>query len=374
MARTKIAIACQGGGSQTAFTAGVLKALCEANIREEFEVVSISGTSGGAICAALVWYAFEKDEDPVWGRLMRFWEDNSAQGWAEQSFNQFVVESLRMSNSGLLPTMAFSPSSPLMQAMAGLVTAGHREVFRNFPALLQSHIDFDEIASWGPRAKRPVLILGAANVTTGKLAKFISAREPIRMEHILASCAVPSIFPAVPIGEDVFWDGLFSDNPPISEMIRPDSVGKENVPEEIWLIKINPTACDAVPVRPDDILDRRNQLEGNISLFQQLRHLEMLNDMVVLDAIRPEFLDKFYVKSPIRIPKSFHTDADKPYHIPCVEISPEIQRTLDLESKIDRSAENIGRLIAEGERSAQAFLEKRNATPLPERRKSSPPR
>jgi NTE family protein len=64
MARTKIAIACQGGGSQTAFTAGALKALCEAGTREEFEIVSISGTSGGAICGALIWYAIEKDEDP----------------------------------------------------------------------------------------------------------------------------------------------------------------------------------------------------------------------------------------------------------------------------------------------------------------------
>ena len=361
-ARTKIAIACQGGGSQTAFTAGALKALCEARLREEFEVVSISGTSGGAICAALVWYAFERDEDPVWGRLMRFWSDNTAQGWAEQRFNQLIVETLRMTNSGLLPALAFSPAAPMVQAMAGLATAGQREVFRDFPALLRSHIDFDEIASWGPRAKRPILILGAANVTTGKLAKFVSAREPIRIEHILASCAVPSIFPAVPIGQDVYWDGLFSDNPPISEMIRPASVGDANLPEEIWLIKINPTTSETVPVRPGDILDRRNQLEGNISLFQQLRHLEMLNDMVLLDAIRPEFLERFYVKAPIRIPKSFHTDADKPYHIPCVEISAEVQRTLDLESKIDRSPGNINRLIAEGESSARAFLEKRRAT------------
>jgi NTE family protein len=63
--RTKIAIACQGGGSQTAFTAGALKALCEAGIKDEFELVSISGTSGGAVCAALLWFAFEKDEDPA---------------------------------------------------------------------------------------------------------------------------------------------------------------------------------------------------------------------------------------------------------------------------------------------------------------------
>ncbi len=362
MARTKIAIACQGGGSQTAFTAGALKALCEAVTREEFEVVSISGTSGGAICGALIWYAIEKDEDPAWGRLMRFWVDNTAQRWAEQSLNQFVVSSLRMSNSGLLPTFAFSPSSPLMQVMADLATVGQREVFRSFPALLRSHIDFDEIASWGPRAKRPILILGAANVTTGKLAKFISVREPIRMEHILASCAVPNIFPAVPIGEDVYWDGLFSDNPPVSELVRADSVGDENLPEEIWLIKINPTTWDAAPVRPDEILDRRNQLEGNISLFQQLRHLEMLNDLVLLDAIRPEFLERFYVKAPIRIPKSFHTDPDKSYHIPCIEMSGEFQRTLDFESKLDRSANNINCLIAEGEARARAFLEERRAT------------
>ncbi len=362
MARTKIAIACQGGGSQTAFTAGALKGLCEANVRDEFEIVSISGTSGGAICATLVWYAFERGEEPVWGRLMQFWRDNSAQSWAEQSFNQFVVESLRMSNSGLLASFAFSPASPLVRTMADIAMMGQREVFRSFPTLLRSHIDFDEVASWGPREKRPILILGAANVNTGRLAKFISSKEPIRMEHILASCAVPNIFPAVQIDDDVYWDGLFSDNPPISELTRPSSVGQENLPEEIWLIKINPTTYDAIPTRPDDIADRRNQLEGNISLFQQLRHLELLNDMILQDALRPEFLEQFYIRAPIRIPKSFRTDADKPYHIPCVEMSAELQNTLDFESKIDRSASHINELIADGERRAQVFLRERQAT------------
>ena len=57
--KTKVAIACQGG-SQTAFTAGVLKALCDAHLQDEFEFVRISGTSGGALCATLVWYALRK--------------------------------------------------------------------------------------------------------------------------------------------------------------------------------------------------------------------------------------------------------------------------------------------------------------------------
>ena len=241
----------------------------------------MSGTSGGAVCAVLVWHALERGEDRPWRQLMDFWQDNSAKGWAEIAFNKLVVDSVRMINSGLLPTFQLSPASAVARSLMQFATMGLRENFTSFKALLEAHVDFAEIASWGPRAKRPILMVGAANVTSGMLTKFISNREPIRVEHVLASCAVPTIFPAVQIGEDVFWDGLFSDNPPVQELIRPSSVGAENVPEEIWLIKINPTRRETVPVRIDDIIDRRNQLEGNISLFQQLRHVEMLNDMLL---------------------------------------------------------------------------------------------
>ncbi len=50
---TKVAIACQGGGSQTAFTAGVLsRILRDPGLDRDFELVALSGTSGGAICSA----------------------------------------------------------------------------------------------------------------------------------------------------------------------------------------------------------------------------------------------------------------------------------------------------------------------------------
>lgn len=361
MAKTRIAIACQGGGSQTAFTAGALKALCDAEVHHEFEIVSISGSSGGAVCATLVWYALEKDETPAWGRLMEFWQANTAQGWLEYAFNSFLVGSLRMVNRGLLPTLQLSPSSPLLRSMMSVATVGQREVFRDFRALLESHISFEEVASWGPRKKRPILMIGAANVSTGKLTKFISFHHTIRVEHILASCAVPNIFPAVMIDGHAYWDGLFSDNPPLQELTRPDSVGAENLPEEVWLIKINPTTCETVPEFADDIIDRRNQLEGNISLFQQLRHLEMINDMLLADAFRPDYLAKFDIKAPIRIPRSFPTDPHRGYHIPCIEMPAELQNTLDFESKLDRSAANIERLIAEGEKSVGRFLQERAA-------------
>ena len=182
MPKTKIALACQGGGSQTAFTAGALKTLCQAQLGEEFEFVSISGTSGGAVCAALLWYSFMKGERPVWKRMMNFWEENTAQGPVEHAINRFIVESVRLVNSGMMPTLQLSPSSPMMQHLTGVMTAGQRMGFSDFRGLLEKHIDFAEIASWGPKPQKPVLMLGAANVTSGALAKFLSTREPIRVE------------------------------------------------------------------------------------------------------------------------------------------------------------------------------------------------
>jgi NTE family protein len=361
MTKLKIAIACQGGGSQTAFTAGALKTLCQAQIHQEFEVVGISGTSGGALCATLLWYSYMRGERPVWERMMAFWKENTAQGPVEHAINQFIVESMRLVNAGMLPTFQMSPSSPMMQATMEMMTTGQRKGFADFRGLIESHIDFAEIASWGPRPQRPVLILGAANVTSGALAKFVSSREPICVEHILASCAVPNLFPAVQIGKDAYWDGLFSDNPPVEELIRPRSMGMENIPDEIWLIKINPTARQRIPVKPGEIIDRRNQLEGNISLFQQLGHLELINDMILADAFRPEFLAQLDIKAPVRIPKSFHTDQDRAYHIPCIEMPVELQDLLDYEGKIDRGSDNITRLVAEGEKAATRFLRDRAA-------------
>lgn len=361
MPKLKIALACQGGGSQTAFTAGALKRLCEAQIHDEFDVVGISGTSGGAVCATLLWYAYMKGERPVWERMMAFWKENTAQGPVEHAINRFIVESVRLVNAGMMPTLQLSPSSPMMQSMTDFMTAGQRKGFADFRGLLESHIDFAEIAAWGPSAQRPVLVLGAANVTSGALVKFVSSQEAIKVEHVLASCAVPNIFPAVMIGQDAYWDGLFSDNPPVQELMRPRSMGEANIPDEIWLIKINPTACRSVPVKPGEIIDRRNQLEGNISLFQQLGQIEFMNDLLLGDAFRPEFLARFDIKAPVRIPKSFHTDADRPYHIPCIEMPAAFQEQLDYEGKIDRSAQNIDTLIAEGEKAATLFLQQRAA-------------
>ena len=70
---TKVAIACQGGGSQTAFTAGVLKTLFDNDIHHKMRIMGLTGTSGGALNAALAWYGLLKtakgDKTPIGNRI-----------------------------------------------------------------------------------------------------------------------------------------------------------------------------------------------------------------------------------------------------------------------------------------------------------------
>lgn len=359
--KRRIAIACQGGGSQTAFTAGALRGLFEAGAHEAFDIVGLSGTSGGAICAALAWYSLVKGEREPWQRLYAFWHENSARSPAELAFNKYLVESIRMTNAGHLPSLAVSPASPMAKMMMQGSTRGFRPLFTDFRGLLEKHLDFEELASWGVRDQRPVLLMGAVNVLNGRLAKFCSRLGPIRVEHLLASCAVPSIFPAVEFDGGAYWDGLFSDNPPISELAQARYIGAQNIPNEIWVIKINPTNADKVPASADEISDRRNELVGNVSLFQQLDSLSVLNDLYQKGAFRAEFAKGFDLDGPLRIPRCFPDDPPCSYHIPFLEMSGGLASTLYYESKLDRSAAHIDAMMADGVRQAKVFLAERAA-------------
>jgi NTE family protein len=69
-----VAIACQGGGSPHRLTAGVLKRLLGAEELAGYEVVGLSGTSGGAVCALLAWSALRAGDPAAAGGLLEdFW-------------------------------------------------------------------------------------------------------------------------------------------------------------------------------------------------------------------------------------------------------------------------------------------------------------
>lgn len=364
MARTRIAIACQGGGSQTAFTAGALSHLLRAGVAREFEIVSLSGASGGAICAALAWCSLRLAEPEPWARLEAFWADNTAQGPIETAMNDSLLRALRWVSNGWVPSVNTTPYAPGMQAILAAASMGMRPEYADLGKLLARHLDLDAMAALDPMAA-PVLLIGAVDILSGRMREFTSREGAIGVPHLLASAAVPSLFRAVDVGDGgLYWDGLFSDNPPVGELIRDDVVGADNIPDEIWVIKINPTTSDRVPTTPDQITDRRNELYGNISLFHQLAGIATINELFMAEAFRPEFLAQSPIKRMIRIPRSFQHKPLRPYHLPLIEMSPALQSALDYESKLDRSAAQMARLMADGAAQAAAFLQARK--PLPD--------
>jgi predicted acylesterase/phospholipase RssA len=70
---------------------------------------------------------------------------------------------------------------------------------------------------------------------------------------------VPSLFPAVEVDGDLYWDGLYSQNPPLRELL-------DTEPDELWIIQIDPAKRSEVPRRPAAIRDRRNELTANLSV------------------------------------------------------------------------------------------------------------
>ena len=171
MKKKKIAIACQGGGSQTAFTAGVLKSFFENDLHQKHHIVSLTGTSGGGICAALAWYGVLKeaggDSVPIQDRIMGFWYDLTARFPQEVSLDGLLAESMRVIDKGLVARYELSPVSLLSQwSLSWLTSMLPRHEFTDLRELLEKHFKFDEIHSLvGPAS--PVLLIGAADVLRG---------------------------------------------------------------------------------------------------------------------------------------------------------------------------------------------------------------
>jgi len=333
--RVRVAIACQGGGSHTAFTAGALKRLLA---DERYEIVALSGTSGGAICAVLAWYALL-----VQGRtgaaaravelLDSFWKDNSASEFFDAFWNEWFLWVNRSQGSLVLP--AVSPYSTQTSDWA-------QDRLRK---MLQQRVEFEKIKSL-LNGSSPMLLIGAVDVLSGEFKAFNSRRDEITAEMILASTALPTLFKAVHADGGVYWDGLFSQNPPIRELPKAG-------PDEIWVIQIDPKKRDEEPRSMTDILDRRNELAGNISLYQEIHFIKKVNQFVERlgdQEVSPEDR-RLHVRG-----KEGKEDREyRPIEIRWIRMS----RPLDFASKLDRSPSFIRELMRYGERRAEEFLRDR---------------
>ncbi len=114
--KTKVAIACQGGGAQTAFTAGVLKTLFDNNIHHQYKIVGLTGTSGGALDAALAWYGMlkeaEGDKTPIGKRITDFWVELMAREPMEILLDEMTTGMLRKVARELYPRLKSAPLIP----------------------------------------------------------------------------------------------------------------------------------------------------------------------------------------------------------------------------------------------------------------------
>lgn len=349
MTAPQIAIACQGGGSQTAFTAGVLKTLLARRVHQNYQLMGLSGTSSGAFCALLAWYGLLKEAhtsqphaarpatgEPPYERLMAFWQDNTASLPWEHAWNSWFVNLLRLQDSTMMPGLRVSPyNSSFAWLLRSLMGQAPRKEFLDNQALLEKHVAFDEL----PRLIKPTsprLLVGAVDILSGAFRTFDSYKDEITVEALLASAAQPTFARAVHLGKAAYWDGLFAQNPPLSGFLEDMHVVEK--PDEIWIIQVNPISREQVPESMSDILDRWNELAGNLSLQQEIRFILKVN----------KWQGKGFTLARKKQVK----------HITLrhISISSALHARMDAAAKFDRSQAFIEELIAHGERQAEQFL------------------
>lgn len=310
----KVAVACQGGGSHAAFAAGVLLELMELRNFPRIDLIGLSGTSGGAVCASLAWSGLVRPGGgpaAASAALNAFWDELSAQDPVDAAVNFWSVSLARLPFSWeVSPYRIYAPAEPRLRE------------------LLQKHLVLPEP---GGRRKPPEIFLGATDVLRGGGLAFDSAA--LGVDQVIASAAVPPLFRAVTAkdkdGEQhLCWDGLFGRNPPIREFTNL----KPAPPQEIWVVRINPLASADEPVTMPDIIDRRNELSGNLALDQEIFFINKINEL------RLQYPDL----------------AARYQHIEIRQV--ELALDLDYPSKLDRGVRHIQRLIATGRQAAPSFF------------------
>ncbi|WP_135665604.1 patatin-like phospholipase family protein [Halorhabdus rudnickae] len=317
---TNVAIACQGGGSHTAFTAGVLEEMLrECDWDDEFELVGISGTSGGAFNALAAWYGLVTEgPDRAADLVNAIWDDLAANGFDDRMLNSWLKGVNKLQSSGM----------PLPQITPYQVPGKEigKERIRD---VLEAHIDFEAIPDYC-RMSNPELVVGTVNVNAGVFETFVD--EDVTVDAVLASAAVPNVFEAVEINGHYHWDGLFSQNPPVGDMMHQPP---ERKPDELWIIQINPQEFEGEPTSLEEIADRRNELSGNISLNQELGFIEQINEWVEDGKLPAEEFSKTDIHR-IDMGERFHCS-----------------------TKIDRDPTFITELMDLGNQRCETFLDER---------------
>jgi len=130
-------------------------------------------------------------------------------------------------------------------------------------AVLAESIDFERLA------RSPIqLFITATRVRTGRGRIFRNAE--ITADVLLASACLPTMFRAIEIDGEPYWDGGFAGNPTITPLVR------ESDAHDTILVQINPTERLEEPRTAAEILNRLNEISFNSPLMKELRMIALL--------------------------------------------------------------------------------------------------
>jgi NTE family protein len=242
----------QGGGAHGAFTWGVLDRLLE----EAWLVFDgVSGTSAGAMNAVVMADGLAEGGPPqARAALERFWKRVSAAA---------LLSPLRRGPLEILTgrwTLDYSPVFAALDVAARVLSPYDVNPLGSNPLerILQDSVDFARLA------RAPIKIfVTATNVHTGRGRVFRNA--DITPEVLLASACLPTLFQAVEIDGEPYWDGGYSGNPTMAPLIRECSAS------DTILVQINPIERPGTPRTAREIHNRLNEIAFNAVLIKELR-------------------------------------------------------------------------------------------------------
>jgi NTE family protein len=252
--------ALQGGGSHGAYTWGVLDRLME---EPWLRIEAISGTSAGAMNAALVadgW--MEGGAEGARAALDAYWRRVSKAA----AFSPLQRSPLdRLMGRWTLDT---SPAYIMMDLMARVLSPYDLNPlgFNPLRDILTESINF------GRLARSPVkLFITATNVRTGRGRIFRNAE--VTPDVLLASACLPTMFQAIEIDGDPYWDGGYAGNPTLTPLVR------ESDAVDIILVQINPRERTDRPRTANEVLNRLNEISFNSPLMKELRMIALLRQV-----------------------------------------------------------------------------------------------
>jgi NTE family protein len=219
--RGRVALVLSGGGARTAWQVGALEALAETWPEERCPWDILVGTSAGAVCAAVL-AAHAHDWRLGVRRLAKVWGD-------------FTVSQVFRSD---VPAMLGAGTRWLASAVSGgRLAAAPRSLLDNAPlrALLHASVDWDAIRAHVAEGRLHALALAATTYAGGQHRVFFDAAPGVRdwqgvrrggtrtrltLDHLMASSAIPFLFPAVKLEDAYFGDGAMRQLAPLSPAIR----------------------------------------------------------------------------------------------------------------------------------------------------------